>query len=92
VLLVRGPQSLPDYGPNLMLLVGIRSIRNGVAGMIVHRDLRDLIAAAAIVGITKSRVIRIELHNCISIGNGFVSVRDHPYIDVIGEKLLFFRY
>src|SRR5436189_4087949 len=41
VLLVRRSQGLPDDGPNLMLLLSIRSIRNGVAGVIVHRDLGD---------------------------------------------------
>ena len=69
-----------------MLLVRIRSIRNGIAGVIVHRDLRDLIAAAAIFGIAESRMIRFELDDRISIGNDFVQIAcDDSGIDVIGQ-------
>src|ERR1700741_2572929 len=49
--LMRRPQRAPDGRPNLMLLSGVGSIRNGIAGVILHGDLRDLVAAAAIVGI-----------------------------------------
>src|SRR5438067_4433640 len=81
MLLVRGLQRLPDRRPNLMLLGSIRSIRNGVAGVILHRDLRDLIAPAAILGIAKAGMVRIELHDIVSIQNGFI--RDQSPVDVI---------
>ena len=56
--------------------------------MIVHRDLRDLIAAAAIFRIAKSGMIRIELHDGISIGNSFVQFTgDDSGVNVIREDL-----
>src|SRR6266576_7017972 len=39
MLPVRRLQRSPDREPDLMLLIRIRSIRNGIAGVIVHRDL-----------------------------------------------------
>ena len=79
-------QRLPDYGPDLMLLGGIRSIRNGIAGVILHGDLRDLITSRAIFLIAKSRMIGIELHDRVSIRERFVRVDgDHSGIDVIGK-------
>jgi len=43
-----------------------------VAGVILHRDLRDLICAGGDTRDRESQDGRIELHNRISIGNGFV--------------------
>ena len=54
VRLVRRLQRAPDSRPNLMLLWCVGSIRNGIAGVILESDLRDLIAAAAIFGIAKA--------------------------------------
>src|SRR6266446_5250192 len=86
MLLMRRLQRFPDRRPNLMLLGSIRSIRNGVAGVILHRDLRDLIAPAAILGITKAGMVRIELHDRISIGNGVVQIaRDEAGVNMIEQ-------
>ena len=69
-----------------MLLGRIRRIGNGIAGVIVQRDLRDLVAAAAIFRIAESRMIRIELDDRISIGDDFVQIAcDHSGIDVIRQ-------
>src|ERR1700681_2480929 len=82
-------QRFPDGAPNLMLLVRIGSIRNSVAGLILHRDLCDLIAAAAILLITKARVIWIELHNRIPISNRFIRIDgDGTHVDVVREERL----
>src|SRR2546423_13252342 len=70
MLLVRWLQGFPDCRPNLMLLGSIRSIRNGIAGVILHRDLRDLIAPPAIFRIAKARMVGIELHNIVAIRDG----------------------
>src|SRR5215831_12473330 len=78
-------QRLPNDRPNLVFLIGVRRCGNWIAGTIGCRDLSDLIAAAAILSVTKSRVIRIELYDGIAIGNRFIQVAgDNASIDVIG--------
>src|SRR6185369_5899121 len=87
MLLMRRPQSSPDNRPNLMLTVRIRSVRDRIAGLIVHGDLRDLIAAATIFRIAESRMIRVELNDRIAIRNDFVQIAcDDSGVDVIGQK------
>src|SRR5436190_21939469 len=86
VCLVRRLQRFPDCLPNLMLLRGVGSIRNGIAGVILQRDLRDLVAAAAIFGIAKAWMIGIELHDHVAIENCLVQIAgDLPHIDVIDK-------
>src|SRR5215467_1326707 len=78
-------QRLPNDRPNLVFFISVRRSRNWIAGAIGRRDLRDLIAPAAIFGVTKSRVIRIELYDGIAIGNRLIQVAcDNAGIDVIG--------
>src|SRR5436190_13239002 len=84
-------QSPPDDGPDLVFLSGVRSIGNGIAGMIFRGDLRDLITAATVFEVAKSRMIGIELHDGISIGNGFLEIAcDDAGVDVIGKYLSLF--
>src|SRR5258708_38903461 len=72
-----------------MLFVRIRSIRDRIARLILQRDLRDLISSLAIIQVPKARMIGIELHDRIPIGNGFVRISgDRAHVDVIGEKLV----
>src|SRR2546430_14704198 len=75
-----------------MLLISVRSIRNGIAGVIIEGKLCDLIAALAIFLIAKSRMIGIELHDIVPIREPFIHInRDHARIDVIGKQLVCFR-
>src|SRR5205823_10486214 len=54
------------------------------------RQLRDLISSRAILLIAKARMIWIQLHNCTSVGDSFVSIAcEHARINVVGKKLPF---
>src|SRR5207237_9710997 len=72
MFLVGRLQGSPDRRPDLVLLVCIRSIGNGIARLILHRDLRDLIAPAAILWIAKAGMFGIELNDIVSIHNRFL--------------------
>jgi hypothetical protein len=54
--------------------------------MILRRDLRDLIAPAAVLRIAKAGMVRIQLHNGVSIRDGSVQISgDDSGINVIRE-------
>ena len=67
-----------------MFEFGIRGSGDWCTRLISHCDLRDGITAGAILLISKSGMVGIELHDSIAIGAGFVAVgRYHPYVDVV---------
>jgi hypothetical protein len=69
-----------------MLIICIRSVGNGIARVILQSDLRDLVAATAILEVPKARMIGIELHDQISIGDGFIRIdSDRTHVDVVGK-------
>jgi hypothetical protein len=70
----------------VVLIICIGSIGDGIARAIAHRYLGDLVPSPAILEVPKARMIGIELHDQISIGDGFIRIdRDRTHVDVVGK-------
>ena len=68
--------------------MGVGSIRNGIAGVILQSDLRNLVATAAIICVAESGVVGIKLHDRVAIGERLVQIAgDLSHIDVIEEDV-----
>src|ERR1700730_14877648 len=84
--LQRGPNRLP-YS---VFVERIRGVRNRLSRLIRQGELRNLIPALAIFLIPKAGMIRIELHDCVSIRCGLIRVdRDHAHVDVVRNPLFY---
>src|SRR5437588_11739372 len=87
--LMRGFECLPDCAPDLVFFRSVRRIGNRRARLIRESDLSDLIAACAILRITKTRMIRVELNNRISVRDPFIKVRRHDsHINMVEQQRL----
>src|ERR1044072_266891 len=63
VLAMRWSEGLPNRSPNVVLLFGVRRLRNRLPGTVVGGYLRDGVAARAIFGIAKTWMIRNEMND-----------------------------
>jgi hypothetical protein len=84
VFAVCGSERFPDRLPDAVFELGVRSGRDGRAGCVCHGDLRDRVAPRAVIGVAKSRVVGVELHEGVAILDRGVAVcGDHAHVDMV---------
>ncbi len=67
MLAVRRAKCFPDRLPNTVFEFGVRRGGYWRAGFVSHGNLRDRVAPCAILGVAKSGMVRIELHERVAI-------------------------
>src|SRR5260370_24224821 len=84
MFLMSWSERCPNRLPHAMFVRRLSRVANWIARLIVHRELRDLVAPLSIFKIAKAGMIRIELHDRVTIRLRVINISsDHSCVHVI---------